>query len=356
MKKDPAEMLLFQPFPLGSLTLRNRLVMAPCGSNTASDDGFPTELQVDYYRRRAQGGLGLILVEATTINYERRRRETRCLGIYDDRLIRPLRTLVKKVQDEGARIGVQLVDSLVRIGKKPADLSKEEVYGIIEDFVQAAVRAQEAGFDLVEFHFAHLYTLADFLSRQTNKREDEFGKGFDGKMRIAEEILTQARRKLGEDFVMGCRINGDEFVVGGNTLADSQLIAQRLEALGSNFIDVSAGGRAEADGSWGYAFDRCIPPREMPDAVNAYLAGAIRQQVNVPIIHAGKIGHPAVAEAVLADGKADLIAMGRPLLADPFFAKKASEGQWDDIQLCHFDNGCMADFSQGHPWTCVVYK
>lgn len=356
MPKDPAEMLLFQPFSLGPLQLRNRLVMAPCGSNTASDEGFPTELQVDYYRQRAQGGLGLIIVEATTVNYERRRRDTKCLGINDDRFIRPLRTLVKKVQDEGARIGIQLVDSLVRIGKKPSDLSKEEVYGIIEDFVQAAARAQQAGFDLVEFHFAHLYTLADFLSRQTNKREDEFGKGFEGRMRIAEEILTRARRQLGSDFVMGCRINGDEFVLGGNTFADSQLIAQRLETLGSNFIDVSAGGRPEEDGSWGYSFSRTIPPREMPDAVNAYLAGGIRNQVNVPVIHAGKIGHPTVAETVLENGQADLIALGRPLLADPFFAKKAAEGRWDEIQVCRFDNGCMVDFRQGQPWTCVVYK
>ncbi|MBI1987410.1 MAG: NADH:flavin oxidoreductase [Nitrospinae bacterium] len=356
MKRDPADMLLFRPLTVHNLKLKNRLVMAPCGTNTASDEGFPTEAQVEYYRQRAEGGVGLVILEATTVNHHRRRRESNCLGIYEDRFIRPMRTLAKKVQDEGARVGVQLVDSLVRIGKKPADFSKEEVHGIIEDFVQGAVRAQQAGFDLVELHMAHLYTLADFLSRQTNRRTDEFGQGMAGRLRIAEEILGRARQQLGSDFTLGCRINGDEFVLGGNTLADSQVIAQRLVELGADVISVSAGGRMEADGSRGYSFSRCIPPSQMPDATNAYLAGEIRRVAGVPIMTAGKIGDPGVAEAVLQEGKADLIALGRPLLADPAFARKAQEGHWEEIRLCRFDNQCMAGILDGKPWTCVVYQ
>ena len=349
------DMLLFKPFMLPHIHLKNRLVMAPCGTNYASDDGFITPMQIAYYRERAAGGMGLIMVEATTVNYERRRRDKNCLSIFNDSFLSGLEKLVNGVHQEGARIGIQLVDSLVKVAKTPTDLTKQEIYSIIEDFVQAAQRASRIGFDLIEFHMAHFYTLADFLSRQTNKRNDEFDGSSEGRTKIAEEIITRTRDILGTKVSLACRINGDEFVLNGNTLADSLIIAQRLEEYGIDILDISAGGRLEADGSLGYSFTRCVPGKDQPLATNAYLAAEIKKVIKIPVITAGKLGDPLLAENTLSEGKADLIALGRSLLADPFFAKKTLEGKWDQINKCLYCNQCTQGILEGKPWSCILY-
>jgi 2,4-dienoyl-CoA reductase-like NADH-dependent reductase (Old Yellow Enzyme family) len=297
----------------------------------------------------------LIIVEATTVNYERRRRDNNCVSIFDDSFLSGLEELVNSVHQNGAKIGIQLVDALVKVGRTPTGLTKQEIYGLIEDFVQAAQRASKVGFDLIEFHMAHLYTLADFLSRQTNKRDDEFGGPPEGRIRIAEEIINRTRDILGTKMSLACRINGDEFVAGGNTLADSMIIAQRLEGLGIDILDISAGGRLEADGSHGYSFTRCLPGNDQPEATNAYLAKEIKKVIKIPVIIAGKLGDPLVAENALAEGKADLIALGRPLLADPFFAQKALEGKWDKINKCLYCNQCTPGILEGKPWSCAIH-
>jgi 2,4-dienoyl-CoA reductase-like NADH-dependent reductase (Old Yellow Enzyme family) len=300
--------------------------------------------------------MGLIIVEATTVSYERRRRDTNCLSIFNDDFLSGLEKLVNEVHQEGARIGMQLVDSLVKVEKTPTDMAKDEIYGIIGDFVQAAQRAYKIGVDLIEFHMAHLYTLADFLSKQTNKRKDEFGGSPEGRTKIAEEIITRTREILGTKANLACRINGDEFVLEGNTLADSLIVAQGLERLGINILDISAGGRREADGSLGYSFTRCIPRDDQPNATHAYLAAEIRKVINIPVITAGKLGDPLVAEKILSEGKADLIALGRPLLADPFFGRKAMEGKWDQITKCLCCNQCMDGILEGEPWSCILHR
>ncbi|MBI2876486.1 MAG: NADH:flavin oxidoreductase [Candidatus Tectomicrobia bacterium] len=374
-------MRLFSPIRIGSLELKNRLAFAPCGTNYASEEGFPTERLLSHYRRIARGGSGLVIVEATSVNHQRRRREKHCLGIYEDRFIPPLRTLVSQIHHEGGRAAIQLVDSLLAVGKRPADLSLEEIDALIDDFVSSSLRAREAGFDAIEYHMAHLYTLADFLSRKGNKRQDAFGGNAEGRLRIAQEVLRRSRQALGSGIPFLCRINGDEFTVGGNTLQDARQIARRLVEFGAEAIHVSAGGRIddilgsyreallkEKEGSAPpgqgafellsqcYSLSRTLPSAEMPDGVNVYLAEGIKKAVPVPVIAVGKINHPDLAEEIVREERADLVALCRPLLADPAWPNKVREGRADQIVRCRCCNRCLAEVHfRGQPLLCSAW-
>jgi 2,4-dienoyl-CoA reductase-like NADH-dependent reductase (Old Yellow Enzyme family) len=318
----------------------------------ATEDSFLTERQYEYYRRIAQGGLAMIIVEAAAVN-ARKKAIKHMVGIYDDSFIPGLKRLVNMIHAEGVKAAQQIVDVLMAVNKVPADLTHEEIKEIIDDFVAAAIRVREAGYDAIEFHMAHMYTLADFLSQKTNTRQDEYGKDIDGRLRIIAEILGKTREKLGKDYPILCRINGDEFMVGGNTLLHTKIIAQRLQELGADAIDVSAGGRPGPEGPSSYNSFRTVPNKDWPDGVNAYLAEEIKKVVGVPVITAGKISNPDIAEEILSAGKADIIGLGRPLFCDPAFAKKAREGRAHEIIRCRYCNRCMILVWKGKPVVCV---
>lgn len=345
-------MKLFTPVSIGTLRLKHRLIMVPCGVNMATPDSFISDRQYRYYQRLAQGGLSLIIVEASAVRADRKAIPCQ-VGVYSDAFIPGLRQLVDLIHAEGSLAALQIMDPLLAADKLPADLTLEEIHQLEEDFVRAAGRVREAGFDAVELHMAHMYVLADFLSKKTNTRKDEYGGNLNGRMRIVEEILGRTRGLLGRDYPILCRINADEFMVGGNTLLHSRPIAQRLVELGADCISVSAGGRPGPEGPKSYNAFRTVPTADMPDATNAYLAAAIKKVVSVPVITAGKIGTPEVAEEVLQEGMADLIGLGRPLFADPDFPKKALEGRWDEIFHCRFCNRCMVLVWKGQPVVCV---
>lgn len=345
-------MKLFTPISIGTLRLKHRLVMVPCGVNMATPDSFISDRQYRYYQRLAKGGVSLLIVEAAAVRADRKAIPCQ-VGVYSDSFIPGLRQLVDLIHVEGSLAALQIMDPLIAANKVPADLTVDEIRQIIGEFVQAAGRVREAGFDAVEFHMAHSYTLADFLSKKTNTRKDEYGGSLQGRMRIVEEILGRSRELLGGDYPILCRINADEFMVGGNTLLQSRPIAQRLVELGADCIDVSAGGRPGPEGPKSYNAFRTVPTLDMPDATNAYLAAEIKKIVHVPVITAGKIGAPEVAEEVLQDGQADLIGLGRPLFADPDFPNKALEGRWDEIFHCRFCNRCMVLVWKGEPVVCV---
>jgi len=294
----------------------------------------------------------MIIVEAAAVNAHKRPIK-RMLGIYDDSFIPGLRRLVDIIHAEGVKVAQQIVDALIAMDKVPADLTLVEIKGIIDDFVAAAVRVREAGFDAVEFHMAHMYTLADFLSKKTNTRQDEYGRDIEGRIKIVEEILGKTRERLGSDYPILCRINGDEFMVGGNTLLHAKIIARRLEELGVDAIDVSAGGRPGPEGPRSYNSFRTVPNQDWPDGVNAYLAEEIKRVVHLPVITAGKISNPQIAEQILQEKKADIIALGRPLFCDPDFAKKARSGKFQEIIRCRYCNRCMVLVWKGEPVVCV---
>lgn len=345
-------MRLFEPITILSMDLKNRIVMPPMGTLLANKDGSVSERLIEYYSRRAKGGAGLIVVEATGINSEG-------IGIFeelkicDDKFIRGLALLTSKVKSYGSKIGIQIyhpgrqgastkitgvqpvAPSPIRYHPSadvPRELSVEEIGKLVEDFSEGARRAKEAGFDIVELHGAHGYLISEFLSPLSNRRTDGYGGGIKGRIKFATEIVRRTRQKVGSDIPIFFRISGDEYEEGGLKIDDTKLIAKMLVEAGVDVIDVSAGTRNTM--LW------TIQPMMFPRGCIVHLAGDVRKVVKVPVIAAGRINNPELAEAILSEGKADLIGIGRGLLSDPDFPRKAFEGKFDEIQKCIACNTC----------------
>ena len=361
-------MKLFKPIKIGEMKLENRVVMTPLVSRLATEDGFVTDRLKEHYLKIAKGGVGMITVEATAVIS---RKSPFNLKMCDDKYITGLKNLVKRIHKEtNTKLSIQLVHflKLSRSGyrQRVEELTLKEIEQIVEDFEKAALRVKEAGFDALEIHCAHAYTLASFLSL-LNKRRDEYGGSLQGRTRIAAEII-QRIKEVGEHLIIGCRINADEFIVGGNTLEQSRRIVIELAKLGIGYLSVSAGGKYEdapilPDTGLpcpysGYSGHRCMPRAYMPNCVNVYLAEDIRKTLrkagySIPIITAGKIPTPDVAESILQEEKADLIGLARPLLCDPEWPKKAKEGRWNEIVKCTYCCGCIEKDSRFEIVSCV---
>lgn len=347
-------MKMFTPIKINNMWVKNRLVMAPFLTNDALEDGSLQQRQIDYYVERAKGGIGLIIVEGAYVT-PNRKFSPKCLGIDNDTLIPTYKEFVKQLQYFGAKVAIQIGENLYIEKLKPSDLAVKEIYEIIDNFVNATIRVREAGFDAVEFHAGHRYTLADFLSKRTNTRQDEFGKTIEGRFKTIAEVIERSKEKVGKDYTMMCRINGDEFVVGGNTLKDSQIIAKRLEKIGIHALDITANGKWD-DGTEAYGAKRATPTAEWPNAVNIYLAEGIKEVVRIPVIGGGKISHPEIAEKILQEGKVDMVYLGRPLFRDPYFPIKAKEGRWDEILECKFCNYCSKNLRENKRTECIGWK
>ncbi|MBI4317983.1 MAG: NADH:flavin oxidoreductase [Chloroflexi bacterium] len=350
-------MLLFDPITINHLQLRNRLVMPAMVMNHATDDGFVNDFVLDHYGQRAKGGIGLIVVEAAGIL---NRKSGRLLRIYDDRFIPGLRTLTERIHAGGTKAGIQLVHFLrvARNGYRemPGNLSLDDIKQVVDDFGSAARRVKEAGFDALEIHMAHGYTLASFLSLAGNDRSDVYGRGIEGRLRLPLEVYHRVRQEVGDQFVVGCRINADDFILGGNTLKHSTIVARRLDDAGLDYISVSVGGRPEDGPRYsGYSGSRAMPTEHMPDGVNVYLTAEIKRSVRAPVIAAGKIPMPDLAEKILREGKADLIGLARPLLADPEWPDKAATGRAKEIRRCTYcGKCCVLDRNFEHVY-CVTW-
>jgi 2,4-dienoyl-CoA reductase-like NADH-dependent reductase (Old Yellow Enzyme family) len=364
-------MKLFNSISVGPVMLKNRIVFPAFENNTFTEEGFVTQATLDFYYRIASGGAGLVITGATNVNPDPKMRHDRYLGdLSHDKFIRGHQKLAEAIHRGGSKGLVQLVDkTAVAISKGPADFSVEEIKQIINFFVQGARRAKEAGFDGVDYHFAHIYTVHQFLSRASNKRGDEWGGGCEGRAKLAVEIIRATREEVGSDFILSPRFSGDEFRLWGNTLEDTRPIAQMFVKSGADMLDISAGGQPYAirgvdrsknqyvypDGM-GAFLGRTHPGPEYPDGANVHLAEGIRKAINavVPVMTAGKIRTPVLAEEILQENKADLIAIGRGLLIDPEFPKKTEEGRWNEIIQCTCCNLCHRALKREEITTCGV--
>ena len=337
--------MLFSTGKIGSLELKNRIIMPPMVTNYATEDGAVTEQYKDYLRERANGGVGLIIVEATYI-HPWGKGFVNNLGVDRDELVPGLRELTEVAHGAEVKIAIQLYHAGRQTSSKtsgyhpiapspiptpgeeeiPREATIEEIQGVVEAFGEGARRAKEAGFDAVEVHGTHGYIINEFLSPYSNKREDEYGKDFEGRLRLALEVLQRIKEKAGNEFPVIYRINGDECVEGGITLEVTKRIAKRLEEAGADAFHVTAGVGESSYNS--------VQPMAMPRGCKAHLAQGVKQVVNVPIISAGRINHPEVAEEILEQNKADFVAMGRALLCDQEMPNKALEGEIDDIRVC----------------------
>lgn len=339
--------MLFSPIKIGSMEVKNRFVVPPMATSFALPDGSPTDKHVAYWRERAKGGYGLLIVEATAPDPLGRGSPWNEPGIWDDKFIPGW----KKVTDEAHKYGAKIALQIHHAGRQtthdkiygnqpvapspipcpveremPRELTTEEVYELIEEFGDAAVRAKEAGFDAVEVHGAHGYLIAQFMSPYTNKRIDEFGGDFMGRMKFPVEIIKNIRRKVGNDYPIIFRISGEEYVVGGRNTDDSKVVAQVMEKAGVDAIHVSIGVYASTQ--------YVIAPAAVPPAFNVHSAAEIKKSVHIPVIAVGRINDPFLAEDILKSGEADLVALGRESLADPELPNKVLSGHIEEISPC----------------------
>jgi len=359
---------LFSPIRIGSLELRNRIVMSPMTTDYATDEQLPSPRLLAYLEERARGGVGLITLEACSI--ERRQREVvHSMHFGDDAVIAPHRELVERVHAHGARVQPQLVhpgpDSMSPLldqnpsvgpsvfpsyltGHPCRELTREEIAGIVIRYADAARRIRAAGYDGVELHAAHAYMLlGSFLSPVRNRRNDEYaGRKQEGRLRLVLEVVRAIKQAAGTDFPLTLRISGYERSPGGRPLADTQQIGPVLEAAGVDAFHVSGG-------SVDRYVTQIVTGSHWPDAHNAAAAAALRRVVSVPVMVAGRIHDPGLAEEILRRGDADLVVMGRPLLADPELPAKAREGRTAQIRRCISCQHCI-DSMERMDMSCAV--
>ncbi len=365
-------MRLFEPFALNNkLTLNNHIMMPPVVTRLATNEGEVTDALIDRYVLYGQGGAGIVVTEAVSV---KKRKSGQLLRLSEDGFIPGMKQLTERFHGEtDSKIAPQILHFLKisRSGYRQTvnDLTPEEVAEIPELFARAAERARTAGFDAVELHYAHAYTMAYMLSR-FNHRKDEYGGSLKKRMLLAEQVVEATRKAVGNDFTLGVRMNGDEFALGGNSLAQGKAIALRLAELGLDYISISAGGKFEdavpvegeaLDPYTGYSGHRSMPPKWMPEKVNVYLAAEIKKTINeagfnTPVITAGRIPTAEVAESVLQNNEADMVAIARPILADPYWPKKSREGREKEIVKCIYCNKCREAEGAFEEVTCFQWQ
>lgn len=354
---------LMQPFRLKNVPLRNRIVMAPMLSRLCYPDGVVSPQLIDYYAERAKGGVGLIIVEYCYIDEKESKANHGQLGVYSDQLIPGLGDLAEAIQEQGARAILQICHggrctSAKYMGRQPIapsaipsytgemarEMTLDEIESIIESFAEAARRAKTAGFDGVELHGTHGYLMAQFLSPYTNRRADIYGRD---RGLFALQTLDRVRSKVGSDYLVGYRISGEEFIEGGLILDESKAFAKRLAESGIDYLHVSAGIIETGQ--------HFIIPMYFPKGYLLHLAEGIKRVVNIPVIAVGAVHDPLLAEQALQKKQADLIAMGRALIADPELPNKVQAGRFEDIRTClRCNEGCSSRVRQSKTQRCAV--
>lgn len=356
---------LFTTFALKNCRLRNRIVMPGLASFLIEDDGTITDKTVEHYRRRAAGGPAMVIVEACAVSPEGIVSPHQA-RIYDDRFIEGLARIAAAMKSEGAVPAVQIhhggrQTSAKVIKQQPVapspipcpsirgdvtPLSIDGIQALVSQFGDAAGRALEAGFELIEIHGAHGYLINQFLSRFSNIRDDAYGGDISGRTRFAREIVQEVRDRVGQAFPISFKISAMEFVKDGLDMDESIRILEILIQAGVDVVQVSAGNDATPE--W------ICQPMFMPKACLAGYAGKIRERLGVPIMAVGRINDPLVADELIEKGMADLICIGRGLLADPEMPKKAKEGRLDDIRRCIACNTCMESIFRRGRVECLV--
>lgn len=342
-------MKLLTPITIRNTEIPNRIVMSAMHLSY-TDNGYANERIYRFYEERAQGGAGLIMVGGCQIDHHG---YNSMISLSDDKYIPNLKVLTSRVQRYGSKIGCQLFQAgrysfsflsgvqsiapspvyspLTR--EVPREMSTEEVYEVIKAFGQAARRAREAGFDLVEVIGSAGYLVSQFLSPLTNFRTDEFGGSLENRMRFGLEVVREVRRQVGDDYPVGIRLAGHELVPGGTPHEEILAFARELEKAGVDLINVTGG--------W---HESRVPQITMnvPEGAFVYLAQAIKRAVNVKVVASNRLNDVRLAERILLNRQADMISIARGLIADPELPVKAREGRIREIRRCIACNqGCM---------------
>ncbi|MBA1277553.1 FAD-dependent oxidoreductase [Stutzerimonas stutzeri] len=383
---------LLSPGRLGNLALRNRIVMAPMGSNFAEQTGHCGERIQAYYEARAAGGAGLLIMGVCAVAYPAGTAEPWQVGVSRDDFIPGLAQLAERVHKHGAKIAMQLqhagkvsvrdmaegrelwvpsmptpvksdimdaltleeianfVSSSRGIGSGPRIrvMDRDDIAQMVEWFAAAAVRAQQAGFDGVEIHAAHNYIIAGFLSPYHNRRDDEYGGNLENRSRLLREVLAETRRRVGDTFGVWLRLDAYELhTPGGITLEETCQVARMAEHAGADAVSVSAYARVTT----GTAFTDA-PLLHKPAGYLDWAAD-VRAAVGIPVIAVGRL-EPDVADRAIAEGKCDFIAMARKLLADPELPNKLAAGDPDSIRPCIYCYTCVSQIFINQRVKCAV--
>ncbi len=356
---------LFSPFTVKGCRLKNRIVMPALASFLIENDGTITEKTIEHYRLRAAGGPAMVIMEACAVSPEGVVSPHQA-RIFDDRFLDGLSRIARAMKAEGAVPALQIHhggrQTSVRIIKqKPfapsplpcpvisgdvEPLSKNGIQTLVSKFGDAAERAVEAGFELIEIHGAHGYLVNQFLSRFSNIRNDEYGGDIAGRTRFAREIIEEIRKRIGVDFPLSFKISAQEFCPDGLTVEESIPILKLLVEAGIDLVQVSAGNDATPE--W------ICQPMFMKQACLADSAEQIRKALDIPVMAVGRINDPLIAEEIIEKGQADLVCIGRGLLADPEMPKKAKEGRLDEIRTCIACNTCMESIFRRGRVECLV--
>ncbi len=370
---------LLSPTSIGSMELRNRIVQAPMGVEMVEGDGLANEAIIAYYEERARGGVGLVITETCAMDYPNGANSRHQLGLSDDAFIPGMQELTSRVHAQGAKIAVQLahhgkvsrVDkkegrdilvpsipewhgSFTMIGDSTAEelgwmaavngdgggqlkeMTTDDILETVDKFAEAGRRARDAGFDGVEIHASHGYLISAFLSKAWNTRTDEYGGSIEQRSRFLVEIITAMRQRVNDEIPIWCRLDAVEYLTPqGIEFADARITARLAQQAGAAAIHLSAYG----DGTSASAFTLGTLPHT--EAKHKLLSARLKADLDIPIIGVGRV-KPEVGEQMLADGHADLIAMGRQLLADPAIANKLAAGAPENIRPCINCYVCVA--------------
>ncbi|MGL5439897.1 MAG: FAD-dependent oxidoreductase [Filifactoraceae bacterium] len=332
-----AKVDIFDSIRINGLEVKNRIVMPPMGTNFANVDHSASQKHFNYIEARARGGVGLIMMEYACVE-EGGLAAPFQLGIFSDSHIAGLNRLAEIAHRHNAKIGMQLHHGGIQAKSSPRtpvgpseingakELTKDEISAIVKAFAAGAERVKKAGMDLVELHGAHGYLIGQFMSPYYNKRTDEYGGDIEGYLRFPIEVYRAVREVVGEKFPITIRISGDEHVDDGCSIEDKILMVKKLVEEGIDGVHV-AGGLLETI-PW------VVAPGAIESGYNIKVTERIKAAVNVPIIAVGKLHEPDYAKSIIADGKADMVALGRALIVDPEYPNKVASGHESDIRRC----------------------
>ncbi len=358
---------LFETGRIGNMVLRNRFALAPAGTHSCEPDGRYTQRTIDYYADRARGGTALVILEGHKVEVKLEPRAGFVVSAHSDEYVPAMVEMVEAIHSYGGKACIQLQTNMGRenfgiytqdnppisASAVPAywnpnilcrPLEAEEIQEIVKAFGAACQRALKAGFDAIEIHAHTGYLLDQFMSSLWNKRTDEYGGDFDGRMRFTAEIIREARKVVGLDYPLIFRYSADQKYPGGRDIAESQKIAKRLEALSVSALHVDAGIYESI--YW------AAPPNYLGDAPLIDTIAEIKKAVNIPVIAVGSLT-PETAEAALRDGKCDFVAFTRQLLADVDMPNKLYEGHPEDVRPCiRCNEFCIGHVFGGKIVTC----
>ena len=357
--------LLFTPLNIGNLVLKNRITLAPMFLCYGNSDGTVSEKTIEFYARRAKAGVSLLVVEASAVD-SKGGGLSRMIRVDSDNYIDGLSRLAKAIKDAGGYAVLQLyhggryshqpiapspVETYLAPGKKiiPEEMSMDEITDLIKKFGEAAERAKKAGFDGVELHGASGYLIVQFISPRTNKRTDKYGGSFENRIRFPLEVIASVREHIGKECLLGYRFMPDEWLPDGFTLNEGKILARRLEKAGVNYLSCNAGTYE----SW---FLPDIMKLTSKPGYQVDIAYEIKKEVKIPVLANGRINTPDLAEEIITQGKADAVALARPLFADPEFVRKIMENRTDQIVECVNDMLCGRQTMQGMDAVCSQWK